>query len=141
MSHINAQQAELNNAQQVFTSLRGKFDAAEQVAKNEYSQNHLIRDQAVAEVASRRATSKQNERDWKAKAETRHAEIVTDMRMQVNSTAHALAESLQKILLLGGIVKERDESLRQAESNLERLRRSSELMSKELTINKISFTN
>ena len=38
MSRINAQQAELNNAQHVFAALRGSLDEAEQVAKNEYSQ-------------------------------------------------------------------------------------------------------
>ena len=50
MSHINAQQAELNNAQQVVTILRGSLGQVEQIAQNEYSQNLLIKDQAVAEL-------------------------------------------------------------------------------------------
>ena len=61
LSHINAQQAELNNAQNVVTTLRGSLGEVEQIAQNEYSQNQRIRDLAVAELASQKATSEQSE--------------------------------------------------------------------------------
>ena len=60
-SHLNAQRAEVNNAHHFVTSLRGSLDSAEQLARTESSQNRFIEEQAVAEVASLRATSKQNE--------------------------------------------------------------------------------
>ena len=61
-SHLNAQRAELNNAQQFVTSLRGSLNSAEQLAINESSQNRSIREQAVAEFASLRETSEHNEK-------------------------------------------------------------------------------
>ena len=87
------------------------------------SNNRFIKEQAVAEFASLKETSKHNEKqnigrleteaqsrhetilnerlrdeeNWKAQAETKHAAVVGDLRSQLDVTTNALHQSLQLI--------------------------------------------
>ena len=65
---------------------------------------------------------KDQEESWKTEAETRHAVIVHDLKLQLDHTTSALCQSLQKISALEDQLKERDAKLDHAETLLHRLR-------------------
>ena len=156
-SHLNVKNTELDNAANIVASLRDTIGTVEERASNESNQNRFIKEQAVAELHSLQENSKQSERqnigrleteaqsrhesilkdrlineaNWKAQAETKHAAVVDDLRAQLNDTSNRLNQSLENVLELKAIIRDRDAKLVQAEAVVKRFHESNETMTSE----------
>ena len=123
-SHLNVKHAELNNAANIVSSLRGTISNVEQHASQESNQNRFIKEQAAAEFNSLQVHSKQSEEqsigrlkteaqtrhesilkdrllseeNWKAQAEAKHAAFVGDLHAQLNNISNSLRQAYDRIL-------------------------------------------